>query len=107
MKQSNIVVLSLFFFLGCFLSGCTDTLPESHPYDSRLIGQWRNERSLEVLEFYPDGTYFISEAEMEEWLTEPGGRLWMYGTLYSYTLSANNTVLNITGDEHTRTFRKI
>lgn len=107
MKQSICVVLFLFFFFVCILSGCTDTSSESHPYDSRLIGQWKNEKSLEVLEFFPDGTYFITEAEMEDWYTEPGGRLWMYGTLYSYTLSENNMMLNITGDGYSWILRKI
>jgi hypothetical protein len=121
MKRAEVVVLFLFIFLGSVLSGCTNTPPKDNEtdggtngkfYDSQLIGLWRNPRTLEVLEFRPDGIYSITEAEMEEWYTQPGGILWMYGTQYTYSFSENNTVLGITevinGEPgYTRTFQKI
>lgn len=116
MKRVEVVVLFLFLIFGVVLSGCTSTPPKDNEtdggtnektYDSRLIGLWRNPRTLEILEFMSDGIYSITEAEMEEWYTQPGGILWMYGTQYSYSLSENDTILSITEPGYTRTFQKI
>jgi len=107
MKRFDVVVLVLFFFLCCILSGCTNTPPEDQSHDSRLIGEWRNERTLEVLQFNTDGTYTITEAEEADWSTASGGRLWMYGTAYTYALLENNTILTITEDTYTRTYHRL
>jgi hypothetical protein len=116
MKRFEVAVLFLFFILCGVLSGCTSTTPDNNQtdgqtpektYDPLLIGLWRNPRTLEILEFGADGIYSITEAEMEEWYTQPGGKLWMYGTEYTYSLSENNTVLSITEPGYTRTFKRI
>jgi hypothetical protein len=107
MKRFDVVVLVLFFILCCILSGCTTTPPEVENHDSRLIGEWRNERTLEVLAFNADGTYTITEAELANWSTAPGGKLWMYGTAYTYALLENNTILTITEDIYTRTYHRL
>jgi hypothetical protein len=107
MKMYGALVLVLFFFLGGILSGCTTTPPEVQGHDSRLIGEWRADRTMEVLIFNNDGTYTISEGETANWSTASGGKLWMFGTLYSYALLENNTVLTITQSEYTRTYRRL
>jgi hypothetical protein len=107
MKRFDVVILILLFFLGILVTGCTQTPPEDEKYDSRLIGDWLNNRTKEVLTFENNGIYSITEAEMANWSTAEGGKLWMYGTLYSYALSENNTILRITGDGYTRIYKKI
>jgi hypothetical protein len=116
MKKFEVVVLFFFLSLSGVLSGCTSNPSENNQtddqtpqktYDSLLIGQWRNPRTLEILDFTPDGIYSITEAEMEEWYTQPGGILWMYGTQYTYSFGENNTMLYITEPGYTRTFQKI
>lgn len=107
MKQSKVAVFFLFFFFGLLLCGCLGTPPEDEAQDSRLIGQWRNTRTSEILEFFADGTYTITEKEMANWSTEAGGKLWMYGTLCAYSLSENETMLSITESEYTRTYQRI
>jgi len=107
MKRFYVVVLFLFFFLCCILSGCTNAPPEVLGHDSRLIGEWKNERTLEVLEFNTDGTYTVTEAEMADWSTASGGKLWMYGTAYTYALLENDTILTITEDIYTRTYHRL
>ena len=115
MKRFEVAVVFLFFISCGILSGCTST-PENtqtddqtnnQTFDSRLIGQWRNPRTQEILEFKADGTYTITEAEMANWSTAPGGKLWMFGTPYTYTLSENNTLLSITEPGFTRTYNRI
>jgi hypothetical protein len=116
MKRIEVAALFLFFLLGSILCGCTSTPPKDNEtngptdgkfYDSRLIGLWKNPRTMEILEFGADGIYSISEAEMENWYTLPGGILWMYGTNYTYSFSQNNTVLSITEPGYTRTWNRI
>lgn len=107
MKRFKVAAFFLFLWLGVLLCGCTSTPSVDETQDSRLLGQWRNERTSEILEFYADGTYTITEKEMANWSTEPGGNLWMYGTLCSYSLSENETKLSITESGYTRTYRKI
>ena len=112
MKRYDIFVIILFFFFCSLITGCINNSTDNHGddedgHDSRLIGEWRNQESLEILEFRADGMYTITEAEMANWSTEPDGKLWMYGSLYSYTLSDNNTVLNIVGQGYSWTFKKI
>lgn len=107
MKPSKVAAFFLLITLSVLLCGCISSSPEDETYDSRLIDQWRNERTSEILEFYADGTYTITEKEMANWSTEPGGKLWMYGTLCSYTLSENDMLLSITESGYTRTYRRI
>jgi len=116
MKRFDVAALFLLIILCGTLSGCTNAPSEKNEtdnqtpektYDSRLIGLWRNPRTLEILDFQADGIYSITEAEMEDWYTQPGGILWMYGTRYTYTLSENNTVLSITEPGYTRTWNRI
>jgi len=107
MKQYGAFVLVLFFFLSGFLSGCTETPPEVPGHDSRLIGEWRSEPSGEALIFRNDGTYTISEGETANWSTSSGGKLWMFGTQYSYALLENDTILTITQSGYTRTYRRL
>jgi hypothetical protein len=76
-------------------------------YDGLLIGQWKNPHTLEILEFKTDGTYTLSEAEEATWYTASGGRLWMFGTPYTYALSENNTVLSITEQGFTRVYQRV
>lgn len=107
MKPSKVAVFFLFLLLSILLCGCTSGPPEDETYDSRLIGQWRNERTSEILEFFANGIYTITEKEMANWSTASGGKLWMDGTLYSYSLSENDTVLSTTESGYTRTYRRI
>ena len=116
MKRFEVAALFFLFILSAILSGCTSTPSENnqtddqtndHTYDSLLIGQWRNPRTLEILEFNVDGTYTITEAEEADWSTASGGRLWMYGTAYTYALLENDTILTITEDVYTRTFHRL
>lgn len=98
----------VFFCVTGFLSGCTETPEEIRGLESRLVGEWQNqEMSYEILTFYNDGTYNVTEGETANWSTAAGGKLWMYGLLYSYALSENNTVLTITQDSFTRAYRKL
>ncbi len=107
MKPSKVAAFFLFLFLGVLLCGCTSSPPEDETNDSRLIGQWRNTRTSEILEFFENGIYTITEKEMANWSTGPGGKLWMDETLYSYSLSENDTVLSTTESGYTRTYRRI
>jgi len=117
MKRFEVAVLFLFVIFCGILSGCTSTPTDKNQtddqtpektYDSLLIGQWRNPRTLEILYFGSDGIYSITEAEdAEEWYTQSGGKLWMYGTMYTYALSENNTVLSITEPGYTQTWQRI
>ncbi len=116
MKRIEVAVLFLFFLLGSILSGCNSTPPKDNEtdgqtdekfYDSRLIGLWKNPRTMEILEFGADGIYSISEAETEDWYTQPGGILWMYGKNYTYSFSQNETVLSITELGYTQTWNRI
>jgi hypothetical protein len=116
MKRFEVAALFFLFILSAILSGCTSTPSENNQtdgqtpektYDSLLIGPWRNPRTLEILEFNADGTYTITEAEMADWYTQPGGILWMYGTQFTYSFSENNTVLSISEPGYTRTFHRI
>jgi hypothetical protein len=108
MKEYGAIILILFFFLGCILGGCTSTTPPTvETHDSRLIGNWQETHTKEILSFRADGTYTITEAELANWSTAPGGKLWMYGTLYTYALLENNTVLNISEDSYTRTYHRV
>jgi|GEM_PF-3162178 hypothetical protein len=116
MKRFEVATLFLFIILCGILSGCTNTPSEKNEtdnqtpektYDSRLIGQWRNPRTLEILDFQANGIYSITEAEMEEWYTLPGGKLNMFGTMYTYSLSENDTVLSITEPGYTRTWNRL
>lgn len=107
MDPSKVAAFFLFLLLAVLLCGCTSPPPADETYDSRLIGQWRNTRTSEILEFYADGIYTITEKEMANWSTEPGGKLWMDGTLYSYNLSENDSLLSTTESGYTRTYRRI
>jgi hypothetical protein len=107
MKRFDGVILILFFFLGCLLPGCTQTPPETQNHDNRLIGNWQDEKTKEVLTFDSNGIYSITEAETANWSTLEGGKLWMDGILYSYVLSQNDTSLSITQEGYTRTYQKI
>jgi len=117
MKHPVIAGLLLFlFFCTLLLSGCTNTPSDENEtknptdekfYDSRLIGQWENPNTRTILDFATDGTYYITEAEMETWYTLPGGILNMYGTNYTYALSENDTVLRITEPGFTRIWYRV
>jgi hypothetical protein len=105
--MNKLFVLGMIFFLSGLLCGCSETPKESHGLDSRLFGQWQNQQTHEILEFYSDGTYTAEEGETANWSTSEGGKLWMYGTLYYYNLSEDNMVLTLTQDSYTRTYSKI
>ncbi len=116
MKHPVIAALILFLFLCTIFSGCTSPPSEKNEtqdltnekfYDSRLIGQWQNPHTKEILDFATDGTYYITEAEMETWYTLPGGILNMYGTNYTYALTENNTKLSITEPGYTRDWYRL
>ncbi len=116
MKHIKVAALFFFFILSGILSGCTNTPSEKNEtddhlnektYDPLLPGQWKNPGTLEILEFKADGTYTLSEAEEATWYTESGGRLWMFGTPYTYALSENDTVLSITEQGFTRIYQRI
>jgi hypothetical protein len=106
MKNSQVAVLFLFLVFGSLLSGCNSTSPEENT-DSRFIGQWKNQRTSEILEFKDDGTYTITEKEEADWYTEPGSKIWMDGTTYSYTFSENDSILSLTESGYTRTYQKL
>ena len=108
MKKYGILLLVVFFGVASFLSGCTETPEEIHGRDTRLVGEWQNQGMYsEILTFYSDGTYNVEEGETANWSTAAGGRLWMNGVLRSYALSENDTVLNITQEGYTQTYRKV
>ena len=108
MKKFSILVLILFFMVTGYLTGCTETPEENHGLDSRLIGEWQNqEMPSDILTFYSDGTYNVAEGETANWSTAAGGKLWMYGTFYSYALLENDTILTLTQESFTRTYRRI
>lgn len=108
MNTNDIFSLIVFFCVICFLSGCTET-PEVAPgLDPQLVGEWKNQGMYhEILTFYQNGAYTIEEGETANWSTAAGGTLWMNGVLRSYALSENNTVLHITQEGDTQTYRKI
>ena len=108
MKKRGILSLVVFFCVTGFLSGCTETPEEIHGLDSELVGEWQDQNiSYEILTFYSNGRYNVAEGETANWSTAAGGKLWMNEMLYSYALSENNTVLSITQEGYTRTYRKV
>jgi len=109
MKHPGVAILFLFLVLMSLFSGCMNTSPSGHEktHDPRLIGSWQNNRTFEILEFKADGTYTVTEGELAEWYTESGGRLWMFGTAYTYTLADRDTLLNITEQVYTRTYHRL
>jgi hypothetical protein len=107
-KTFKVAILFLFLILSTLLSGCNSKSPEENQNtDSRFIGQWKNQRTSEILEFKDDGTYTITEKEEADWYTEPGGTIWMDGTAYSYSFSENDTVLSLTESGYTRIYQKL
>jgi hypothetical protein len=113
MKRIEVAIFFLFLLLSGIFCGCTTTPSDKNQtsdqktYDSRLIGQWLNPRTREVLSFRADGVYTLSEAETETWYTQAGGKLWMFGTEYTYSFSENNTILSITEPGFTRNYERI
>jgi hypothetical protein len=108
MRRFGLLILVLFFIITIYLSGCTETPEETHGLDMRLVGEWQNQKiSSDILTFYGDGTYTVAEGEMANWSTASGGKLWMYGTLYAYAISENGTILTLTQESFTKTYRRL
>jgi hypothetical protein len=108
MQKCGVLVLILFFMVTGYLTGCTETPEEIHDLDTQLVGAWQNQgMSSDILTIYSDGTYNIAEGETANWSTTAEGKLWIFGTVYSYSLQENDTILTLTQESFTKTYRRI
>jgi len=91
-------------FLTLCLSGCSST----EEVKDLLIGSWQRVDSSDILTFRNDGNYTVDpDGEMASWRIISSDKIEMFGITYSFELSKDNTILKISNDEFTWTYKRI
>jgi hypothetical protein len=107
MKKTLINLGMILLMITLCLSGCQEKKGDDgnqKQFDSRLFGSWKNGN---FITFHEDGTYEVMDGERSDWYTENNSSLWMYGTVYAYELSENNTHLTLIRDSYPTNYEKI